>query len=71
MAKVTMLAADPGEARDRLELTLRLTPDGRIVPDRAEDENWAVSWIRADGETRAGELVRVEFRLGRPAAPGR
>lgn len=60
MAKVTMLAADPGEARDRLELTLRLTPEGRIAPNRGPDEDWAVCWIRADGETQAGELVRVE-----------
>lgn len=60
MPKVTMLAAVPGEPDKRLELTLRLTPDGRIAKAPIDGENWPVSWTGTDGEPKAGELVPIE-----------
>jgi hypothetical protein len=64
MAKITMLAERPGPdggigAAERIELTLRLTPEGRI--DMAQEAApWPLAWTGPDGAARRGELVRIE-----------
>jgi hypothetical protein len=63
MAKVTMLAERPGldggiGAAERIEMTLRLTPEGRIDV-RPESDPWPIAWTGRDGEARRGELVRI------------
>jgi hypothetical protein len=60
MARVTLLAEQEGEVAERLELRLRLTPDGRIAAAPLDGENWEVAWTGPDGEARAGELVQID-----------
>ena len=78
MAKVTMLAAQPGGRPDgigteRLELTLRLTPQGRIDLDATRQPDgapWPVHWTASDGTEHAGELVRLETGWALREHPG-
>ena len=61
MAKITLLVAAPADKR-RLQLTVRLTAQGRIDGDalhRPGDAPWSVTWIAADGGEHVGELVRA------------